>query len=375
MSRLVLPTVLLLFALECCSHAASKPADPATADEVNVMIGTAAEGQTFPATGVPFAMTQWTPQTRAGEEKCVAPYYAADTRIQGFRGSHFLSGSCAQDYGSFTLMPLASPEKLGADEQSSPFSRASERARPYLYSVDLTESGIHAEITGSLRSGMMRFRFAPGEKTGWLSVENNMRLGNGMIRIDPVRQEITGANPVYRLYAGDGQPAGFSGYLVIQFDRPFKVGGTWAGPLRKDGALEQSSSTTRPGAFVSFDLAADETVKVRIGTSFTSIDEARRNLAAEMPDWDFDAAAERARAAWNTALDSDCRRLARSPHLLHRALPLHAAAPRLQRPQRNLSAFCRLRGDRNCKGLHLLLRLFSLGYLSRRSPAADNPRS
>ncbi len=339
------------------------------------MIGTAAEGQTFPATGVPFAMTQWTPQTRAGEEKCVAPYYAADTRIQGFRGSHFLSGSCAQDYGSFTLMPLASPEKLGADEQSSPFSRASERARPYLYSVDLTESGIHAEITGSLRSGMMRFRFAPGEKTGWLSVENNMRLGNGMIRIDPVRQEITGANPVYRLYAGDGQPAGFSGYLVIQFDRPFKVGGTWAGPLRKDGALEQSSSTTRPGAFVSFDLAADETVKVRIGTSFTSIDEARRNLAAEMPDWDFDAAAERARAAWNTALDSDCRRLARSPHLLHRALPLHAAAPRLQRPQRNLSAFCRLRGDRNCKGLHLLLRLFSLGYLSRRSPAADNPRS
>jgi putative alpha-1,2-mannosidase len=55
-------------------------------DLVNVMIGTAAEGQTFPATGVPFAMTQWTPQTRAGEGKCVAPYYAADTKIQGFRG-------------------------------------------------------------------------------------------------------------------------------------------------------------------------------------------------------------------------------------------------------------------------------------------------
>jgi len=57
------------------------------------MIGTAADGQTFPAAGVPFAMTQWTPQTRAGEGKCVAPYYAADTHIQGFRGSHYLSGS------------------------------------------------------------------------------------------------------------------------------------------------------------------------------------------------------------------------------------------------------------------------------------------
>jgi putative alpha-1,2-mannosidase len=74
-------------------------------DLVNVMIGTAADGQTFPAAGVPFAMTQWTPQTRAGETKCVAPYYAADTKIQGFRGSHFMSGSCTQDYGSFTVMP------------------------------------------------------------------------------------------------------------------------------------------------------------------------------------------------------------------------------------------------------------------------------
>jgi len=269
-----------------------------------MMIGTAAEGQTFPATGVPFAMTQWTPQTRAGESKCVAPYYAADTLIQGFRGSHFLSGSCAQDYGSFTVMPMADPAKLGATEQTSSFSRASEHARPYLYSVDLTDSGIHADITGSQRSGMMRFRFAAGEKTGWLSVENNMRLGRGTVRIDPERQEITGANPVYRIYAGNGQPAGFSGYVVIQFDHPFKVGGTWAGSHRHNGTLEQSSTTPRLGAFVSFDLPTDETVKVRIGTSFTSIEEARRNLTEEMPDWNFDAAAARARAAWNSALDS-----------------------------------------------------------------------
>jgi putative alpha-1,2-mannosidase len=229
----------------------------------------------------------------------VAPYYAADTHIQGFRGSHYLSGSCTQDYGSFTIMPMARPAKLGASEQTSSFSRSSEHARPYLYSVDLADSGIRADITGSQRSGMMRFRFAAGEKTGWLSVENNVRRGNGKVRIDPVRQEITGENPVYRIYAGEGQAAGFSGYVVIQFDHPFKVGGTWAGSHRHEGALEQSSTTNRPGAFVSFELPADETVKVRIGTSFTSIEEARRNLSAEMPDWDFDAAVTRARAAWS----------------------------------------------------------------------------
>jgi predicted alpha-1,2-mannosidase len=85
------------------------------------------------------------------------------------------------------------------------------------------------------------------------------------------------------------------------------VGGTWAGETRYDGGVQQDSSVgTRAaadlGAFVSFGLGDDRTVRVRIGTSFTSIEEARKNLEAEMPDWDFDAAVARARSAWDAAL-------------------------------------------------------------------------
>jgi predicted alpha-1,2-mannosidase len=274
------------------------------ADEVNVMIGTAAEGQTYPAAGVPFAMTQWTPQTKEGETKCVAPYYAADTRIQGFRGSHFLSGSCAQDYGSFTLMPLATPARLDAAGRSSSFLRQTEDAHPYSYSVDLAESGIHAEITGAERSGMMRFRFPATQATGWIALENNLRLGHGTVHIDAERQEITGENPVYRIYAGADQPAGFSGYVVVQFDCPFTVGGTWIGSRHNDGSVEQTSDAEPSGAFVSFRLPADRTVRVRIGTSFTSVAEARRNLSEEMPDWNFEAAVSRAKSAWNQELSA-----------------------------------------------------------------------
>ena len=273
-------------------------------DKVNVRIGSAGDGQTFPSAGVPFAMTQWTPQTREGEAKCVAPYYAADTRIQGFRGSHFLSGSCAQDYGSFTVMPLSSPEKLDALGRSSSFSRQSEHARPDEYSVDLKDSGIHADLTGAAHSGMMRFRYKAGEKVGWIDIENNIRLGEGTIRIDPMHQEITGENPVYRIYVGNGKPAGFSGYVVMQFDHPFEVGGTWAGDQRHDGSREQHSTAIPAGGYVSFQMPSDRTVRVRIGTSFTSLDEARKNLKAEIPDWNFEAEAERARTAWNTALSS-----------------------------------------------------------------------
>ena len=272
------------------------------ADDVNVMIGTAAEGQTFPGTGFPFAMTAWTPQTREGETKCVAPYYAADSKIQGFRGSHFLSGSCAQDYGSFTLMPLVADTALDATGRASAFSHDSERASPYHYGVNLTDSGIHAEITGSERSGMMQFRFHPGSSTGWVDIEDNLRLGTGNIQVNPARQEITGENPVYRIYAGSGLPAGFSGYVVVQFDEPFTLGGTWSGKDRSPGSVHQEATATPLGAYVSFHLPPSGVVNVRIGTSFTSIEEARRNLAAEMPDWNFSGAVERARAAWDTQL-------------------------------------------------------------------------
>jgi predicted alpha-1,2-mannosidase len=297
------PLFLLLFhAFDAASLLSqAHAARPSLADQVNVMIGTAAEGQTFPATGVPFAMTQWTPQTRAGETKCIAPYYAGDTRIQGFRGSHFLSGSCAQDYGSFTLMPLLSDAALDTTGRSSSFSRATEHASPYRYAVNL-DSGIHAEITGSQRSGMMEFRFPPGTDTGWLAVEDNLRLGHGTVRIDVARQEITGENPVYRIYAGSGEPAGFSGYVVVQFDRPFRIGGTWSGKERQQGSVEGASSGDPLGVYVSFRPSAQGVIRVRIGTSFTSIEEARRNLAAEMPDWNFEAVVARAHAAWDKAL-------------------------------------------------------------------------
>jgi predicted alpha-1,2-mannosidase len=271
------------------------------ADLVNERIGTAAEGQTYPSTGVPFAMTQWTPQTQAGETKCVPPYYFADKQINGFRGSHFLSGSCAQDYGSFTLMPLNDGTKLGAAQWGTGFSRQSEVARPYKYTVDL-DSNIHAEMTGTQRSGMMSFRFPTGKTVGFVGLENNLRLGHGTVRIDLKRQEITGENPVYRIYAGAGRPAGFSGWVVLQFDHPFEAGGTWSGARRADGMLQQGADATPLGAFVSFKLPKDHVVHVRIGTSFVSLEEARKNLQAEIPDWDFDTVAAKARHAWDAAL-------------------------------------------------------------------------
>ncbi|MBB5059323.1 putative alpha-1,2-mannosidase [Granulicella aggregans] len=302
-------------------------------DYVHPLVGTANEGQTYPATGVPFAMTHWTPQTRAGEIKCVAPYYFADTMIQGFRGSHFLSGSCVPDYGSVTLMPSLGALKTSAVDRASHFARASERATPYSYKVDLADAGVLAEITGTTRSGMMRFT-AQHEGDGSIVIENNARGGDGWVRVDHKAQEVTGEVPVRREYAGSGKLAGFSSYFVVEFSRSFTAEGAWSGVNIRKGIAEQHGDglplgvlpvakvatttggaakaaaslptvSTRPGfgTYVRFPaMRAGETIVVRIGTSFVSVDEARKNLRAEIADWNFDAVEARAKAAWESEL-------------------------------------------------------------------------
>ena len=266
------------------------------ADSVNPMIGTAADGQTFPATGVPFGMTSWTPQTRDGETKCIAPYYEKDTRIQGFRGSHFLSGSCTQDYGSVTVMAVAGKLKLTPDGRASAFQRASEKMTPYRYDVTLEDSGIHASLAATSRAGILEFRF-PAAAAAWILVQANSRIGEGQVHIDAARREVSGYNPVHRLYAGAGKPAGFSGYFVARFERPFGTFGVWSGTEKHEGAAQQDGVHGAPGAYLSFAARAGDVIRVKVGTSFTSIEEARRNLDAEIPGWNLDQVAQQARQA------------------------------------------------------------------------------
>jgi predicted alpha-1,2-mannosidase len=234
--------------------------------------------------------------------KCIAPYYYADDRIQGFRGSHFLSGSCTQDYGSMTLMPESGDLKLDAHERASGFNRTMEKATPYKYAVTLSDYGINAEIAGTTRAGIMQFRFDRGGPS-WILAECNSFKGDGTVLIDPQKNEITMVNPVRRLYAGAGKLAGFNGYFVVQFDHKFHVGGTWSGAQKQPGALTQQGTDGAPGAYVSFDLEPGETVVAKIGSSFTSLEEARANLKDEIPGWDLQRVENQAKTSWNQALN------------------------------------------------------------------------
>ena len=285
-------------------------------------------GQTFPAVGFPFGMTQWTPQTHHSEVKCLSPYYASSDSLSGFRGSHWMSGSCTQDYGSVTLMPMSGDLILDPVGRATPYLKSSQISSPYYYSVYLPDEDIFAELSANQRSGIMAFRFNSTEES-YILLEPNSDEGVGYVQIDPEKGEVSGHNPAHRIYQGWGEYAGFNGYFVAQFDTPFAEHGTWDAynPLRDN--LNASGDSSSVGVFLRFSTSPGDVVKVRIGTSFTSIDAARNNLNAEIPDWDIEKTSSAAKSAWNNALtsisvisnnngadDAPCP-------VLHRSLPCH----------------------------------------------------
>ncbi|NQX39138.1 alpha-1,2-mannosidase, putative [Pedobacter steynii] len=263
--------------------------------------GSELRGQTFPAVGVPHGMTSWTAQTRASERKCVAPYYYEDKKIQGFRGSHWLSGSCTQDYGSFTMMPIAGKLETDAEKRASSYTHSSEQARPYSYRVTLEDDNIQTAMTGLSHSAMFSFRFAK-EEDAWICIEPNSDQGEGFIQIDASKNEISGYNPVHRIYQGQGKSAGFSGYFVLAFDRSFESYGTWNGADLKHQSVNEKGSGRPVGAFVKLPLNKEKLLRVKVGCSFSSMEQARKNLAAEIEGWDFQALEQKVAAQWNAEL-------------------------------------------------------------------------
>lgn len=243
-------------------------------------------GQTLPAVLEPNGMNFWTPQTRDSEEKCIAPYYYRDSLFQGFRNSHWIVGGCTQDYGSMTLMPLYGTLRCQAGERATRFSHADEVATPAYYAVSLPDEGIRAELTARSRSAIFRFTYQQAGKA-YLVVTPNSDEGQGFVCIDTVNNHIYGYNPVHRIYQGWGQPAGFSGHFVVEFQKKISGYGTFSADSLSDAALQQDS---RPavGAYVAFDVAAGEEVLVKAASSFVDADGAQRNLLSEIPHWDFE---------------------------------------------------------------------------------------
>ena len=297
-------------------------AQKAEVDYVNSYIGSARnkEGGLLPAVGPPFAMTNFCAQT--GENAIDRmPYYYEDKQLMGFIATHQPT-LWMGDYGYVSLMPQIGELKTLPNDRQLNFSHDEEKVSPYYYSVNLKTKEnkfIKVEMTSSSRCGIFRFTF-PSAKEARIIVqalnikepknEWDSRLNSYKQRIDSItayinidikHNEITGYNPDRVNYSVEQNLPNFKGYFIIQFDKPIKSYGTW----NNDNVYKSLASLKgkkRLGAFVNFNTKSGEQIKVKIATSFISLDQARENLKREIPAWDFNKVVIQTKSSWQQSL-------------------------------------------------------------------------
>jgi predicted alpha-1,2-mannosidase len=276
-------------------------------DWVNTYIGTGGSsdgpdyGGTMPLVTTPFGMTNWTAQTRQNRIS-VSSYAYEDGTISGFIGTH-QPAIWMGDYGYVTLMPETGNIKPTVEYRRLPFTHADEISTPYYYSVKLGSDAAHrivAEMTATDHCAFMRFSF-PSSSNGSVLVEATRAGVVGYVAVNAARREITGYNPDRMdAYLTNMPLPHFKGYFVVRFRQSFHSQGVYQGALPVADRTELTGEAV--GAVAQFDTKTDPVVEVQVGTSFISIDQARANLEAELPTWDFDTQRDELQKIWNAKL-------------------------------------------------------------------------
>lgn len=290
-------------------------------DHVKPLIGNGGDspngsGGMIPSTAPPFGMTRWVAQTRENYVS-VTPYNYTDMRIHGFQGTH-QPAIWMGESGQVVVSPGAGAVRTEFKDRGMTFSRDDEVTSASYYSVemDAIEGGrILAEQTATSRVGHLRFTFI-GTNSPYILIEAtrasvlgssdpyNVTYPEGAILIDPTNREICGKNPERQDFIIEpvSTPArNWSGYFCARFDEPFD---SWG--VAQNGTLSEGS--TKGGGVLLSGYArfspSLRQVTARVGVSFISIEQARRNLDIEIPDdQSLEETAKATRTAWAEKLD------------------------------------------------------------------------
>jgi len=268
-------------------------------DYVNPLIGTDAHGHVYPGATVPFGMVQLSPDTRDTGWDGSSGYHYSDNSILGFTHNH-LTGTGCPDLGNILLMPTVGALKVVPGDKPgegyrTAFSHDNETARPGYYEVYLPDYQVKVELTATARAGFHRYTF-PATDAAHVVIDLQHGIGNKTIESQLTIEDDHTASGYRRSDGWGGQK---TYYFVMKFSRPFDSAGV--GQVDKDVPGKTTTGSETKGHF-DFKTKAGEQIMVRVGLSTVSVEGAKNNLRAEIPDWDFDDVAEAAHKQWDKAL-------------------------------------------------------------------------
>lgn len=289
---------LLAFGLFACNTAEITETDYTSM--VDPFIGTGGHGHTFPGPVVPNGMIQPSPDTRIDGWDACSGYYYEDSSINGFSHTHVSGTGCA-DYGDILIMPTVGEQDYKNQDlisQSLPyassFSHENEVAVPGYYSVFLDRYSVKAELSSTKRAAIHRYTFPQSDNSGFIvDMDYSIQRQRNMdMNIDVLSDtEICGYKTT-KYWAFDQQIA-----FYAKFSKPFTY------------EIYTDTMTVNNGkklplykALLKFETAKDEQILVKVGVSAVDVEGARKNVEAEIPEWDFEKVRTDAHNEWNKYL-------------------------------------------------------------------------
>lgn len=290
-SRLLFLSICLPFLFASCQQT-KKTVE--FVDYVNPLMGTEStfafsHGNTYPAVAVPWGMNFWSPQT--GENGSGWMYTYTDSLMRGFRQTHQPS-PWINDYGTFSIMPLAGELKVSHKERLVPFSHQQEKSTPYNYSV-IFDNGVQTSLSATSRGAVFEVTF-PEKEDQYVVVD--AYNGGGSMVIEPGNKLVKGVSR----YNNGGVPDNFANYFMVEFSHPVTGYGVYNG----DTLLHEQTHVAADYscAYLKFDVPAGEKLTIRTASSFISPEQAAINFNREVADADVKQIGGKAREQWNNYL-------------------------------------------------------------------------
>lgn len=257
----------------------------------------------------PFGMAKLAPHTNAyGSMGSWLPcgYDNRHESIEGFGHFHEFQ------VGGLVIMPSAGPLKTVPGSLEDPdsgyrsrFSKEDEIAEPGYYSVVLADYNIRAELTATDRAGFHRYTF-PESENSHLIIDIGHKQGESSDVTEAVMKrvgetELEGTiitNPEYIKFCDPGNRV--SMYFVIQMNKTPEGWGSFVDEIVSENSAETSGIAN--GMYLSFSTLEGEEIEIKVGLSYTSMENARLNLEKELSGRDFQEVREDAYSSWREVL-------------------------------------------------------------------------
>jgi predicted alpha-1,2-mannosidase len=232
-----------------------------------------------------------------------------DTRhnsIEGFVHFH------EWQIGGVSVMPATGPLHVIPGKLEDPdggyrsrFDRKTEVAEPGYYRVVLDDYKVTAELTATERTGFHKYTFPRGEDSRIILDIGNKQGESGEVTDASVRmiddthfEGFVTTDPRYvQLYDKGGR---VSMYFWGQISKkPEHVGSFTAAGIDKDKNAAQGKGA---GLFLEYKTSDQEVIELKVGLSYTSIENAKENFAAEATGVSFSDARKSAQKIWQREL-------------------------------------------------------------------------